>query len=87
MINGLESLPYEERLEKQFVQPEKRRLKGVLTTIFQYLKDVHKEDRDSCEVTWKRARVMGSIQYYLEHDFTKKNWTRKCLKSLSTGIL
>lgn len=61
MINGLEIMPYQERLEKQFVQPEKRRLKGDLITIFQCLKDVHKEDADSCEVTWKRGRVMGTI--------------------------
>lgn len=44
-----------------FVQLEKRRLNRNLISIFQYLKDVCKEDGDSCRVTWKRERVMGTI--------------------------
>ncbi|GAB0181394.1 mitochondrial enolase superfamily member 1 [Grus japonensis] len=48
MIKGLGSLPYEERLrELGLFSLEKRRLKGHLTTTFQYLKADYKEDGES----------------------------------------
>ena len=48
MIKVLGSLPYEEGLrELCLLSLEKRRLRGDLTTMFQYLKGSYKEGGDS----------------------------------------
>ena len=57
MIKGLGSLTYEESLrELGLFNLEKRRLRGHLITMFQYLKGGYKEDIDSVftRSTWKR---------------------------------
>lgn len=47
--------------KRGFVQLEKRGLKADFITMFQYLKDVYKEDGDSCGVTWKRGGAKCTI--------------------------
>ena len=63
MIKGLENLLYEERLkELGLFSLEKRRLRGDLITVFQYLKGGYKEDRDSLFTRShiEKARAMGT---------------------------
>ncbi|KAK4811318.1 hypothetical protein QYF61_024454 [Mycteria americana] len=66
MIKGLGSLPYEERLrELGLFSLDKRRLRGDLITIFQYLKGGYKEDGDSLFTRshMKKTRVTSTVQY------------------------
>ena len=63
MIKGLGSLPYEERLrELGLFSLEKRRLRGDLITMFQYLKGGYKEDGDSL-FTRSHLEKMGGNGY------------------------
>ncbi|GAB0176126.1 hypothetical protein GRJ2_000077800 [Grus japonensis] len=61
MIKGLGSLPYEERLrELGLFSLEKRRLRGELITMFQYLKGGYKEDGDSLFTRSHMEKIKGN---------------------------
>ena len=61
MIKGLGSLPYEERLrELGLFSLEKRRLRGDLITMFQYLKGGYKEDGDSLFTRSHMEKMRGN---------------------------
>ncbi|KAM9649111.1 uncharacterized protein ACIBXB_011590 [Morphnus guianensis] len=61
MIKGLGSLPYEERLtERGLFSLEKRRLRGDLITMFQYLKGGYKEDGDSLFTRSHMEKTLGN---------------------------
>ncbi|GAB0185824.1 hypothetical protein GRJ2_001047700 [Grus japonensis] len=61
MIKGLGSLPYEESLQELgSFSLEKRRLRSVLITIFQYLKGGYKEDGDSLFIRSHVEKTRGS---------------------------
>ena len=65
MIKGLGSLPHEERLrELGLFSLEKRRLRGDLLTMFQYLKSGYKEDGD-CLFTRSHMEKMRGNGYKL----------------------
>ncbi|GAB0208719.1 mitochondrial enolase superfamily member 1 [Grus japonensis] len=75
MIKGLENLPYEERLkELGLFSLEKRRLRGNLVTIFQYLKGGYKEDGDSLFTKNHMEKTRGNgYQLHGERDAIKFN--------------
>ena len=61
MIKELGSLPYEERLrELGLFSLEKRRLRGDLITMFQYLKGGYKEDGDSLFTRSHMEKMRGN---------------------------
>ncbi|KAK4825715.1 LOW QUALITY PROTEIN: hypothetical protein QYF61_002133 [Mycteria americana] len=61
MIKGLGSLPYEERLrELSLFSLEKRRLRGDLVTMFQYLKGGYKENGDSLFTRSHMEKMRGN---------------------------
>ncbi|GAB0203846.1 hypothetical protein GRJ2_002850200 [Grus japonensis] len=61
MIKGLGSLPYEKRLrELGLFSLEKRRFRGDLITMFQYLKGGYKEDGDSLFTRSHMEKIRGN---------------------------
>ena len=60
-IKGLGSLPYEERLREQgLFSLKKRRLRGDLITMFQFLKGGYKEDGDSLFTRSHMEKMRGN---------------------------
>ena len=61
MIKGLGSLPYEARLgELGLFSLEKRRLRGDLITMYQYLRGSYNEDGDSLFTRSHMERTRGN---------------------------
>ena len=61
MVIGLGSLPYKERLrELGLFSFEKRRLRGDLITMIQYLKGGYKEDGDSLSTRNHMEKMRGN---------------------------
>jgi len=75
MVQGLGTLPYEERLrELGLFSLEKRRLRGDLSTVFQYLKRGYEEDGDSIftGIHMEKTRVMGT-----SYSWGDSNWAQE----------
>jgi len=70
MIKGQGSLPYEERLrELGLFSLDKRKLRGHLILMFQYLKDDYKEDGDSL-FTRSHMEMMDTGYSWGDSDWT-----------------
>ncbi|PKU40764.1 hypothetical protein llap_8936 [Limosa lapponica baueri] len=70
VIKGLGSLWYEERLrELDLFSLEKRRVRGDLSTVFQYLKGGYKEDGDCLFTRSHREKTRGNSSKLLQGRF------------------
>ena len=75
VIKGLGSLPYKDRLgELDLFSLEKRRLRGDLITMYQYLRGSYKEDGDSLFTRshMERTRGMDTSCSWGDSDWTQE---------------